>query len=151
MFLQSQNLQGLHHDNKAGGGKLENPSHMNLRGVRPTLVFALGSDPLSSRSLTTWGHYWSFLPNFSSKKSYDRDMKEILLTVGLVRQDEEEHCSPGLGCRSGKPLKHFFKDEIYAVKVLMRKTGKNIDLLLHLRSIDISLQEILHHLQVACT
>ena len=31
---------------------------MNLSGVRPTLVFALGSDPLSSSSLTTWGHYW---------------------------------------------------------------------------------------------
>ena len=37
---------------------------MNLRGVRPTLVFALGSDPLSSSSLTTWGDYWCpiFLP-----------------------------------------------------------------------------------------
>ena len=68
----------------------------------------------------------TFLPYLKLflEKSFNRDIKEILWTVGLVRQDEEGHCSPGLGCRSGKPFEHFFKNDIYAVKALMRTTGK---------------------------
>ena len=53
VFIKSKSSNGRIMILRPGGGKLENPSHMNLRGVRPTLVFALGSDPLSSSSLTT--------------------------------------------------------------------------------------------------
>ena len=154
-FYKVKIFKRTHHDSKAGGGKLENPSHMNLRGVRPTLVFALGSDPLSSSSLTTWGDYWCpiFLPYL--KLFLEKILRSVYQGNTFDCWFSAARWRGALQSRSWLPIRKTFEAFLLGRHLCCEgfdeKNWKNIDLLLHLRSIDISLQEILHHLQVACT
>ena len=155
VFIKSKSSNGRIMILRPGGGKLENPSHMNLRGVRPTLVFALGSDPLSSSSLTTWGDYWCpiFLPYL--KLFLEKILRSVYQGNTFDCWFSAARWRGALQSRSWLPIRKTLKAFLLGRHLcgvsFNENNWKNIDLLLHLRSIDISLQEILHHLQVACT